>query len=186
MIIINEVGNRYGKLVVMSRAKTKWGEALWLCHCDCGGEKNISGCSLRRGHSKSCGCSNKLEYGESSFKKMVRQIKDDAKRRHINFDLSQNEVRKITSMSCFYCGALPSNICTGTRSNGSYEYSGIDRADNNIGYTLNNIVPCCADCNKAKQTKTVPGFLEWFKKIAKYNNWHCDINSIKFKKLEKS
>jgi len=34
------------------------GVALWKCRCDCGNEKITSGCNLRWGCTKSCGCAN--------------------------------------------------------------------------------------------------------------------------------
>lgn len=61
----NLVGQRFGKLVVLERAKenTSNGGAIWVCQCDCGTIKNIPGECLRRGVSISCGCmQSKGEY----------------------------------------------------------------------------------------------------------------------------
>lgn len=55
----NETGNRFGKLVVIEKTKTHTGKAVWLCKCDCGGEKLVSGKNLRNGKVKSCGCAMK-------------------------------------------------------------------------------------------------------------------------------
>lgn len=54
----NEIGNRYGKLVVVERSKnnTPWRTARWICKCDCGGSITTEGMSLRRGKCISCGC----------------------------------------------------------------------------------------------------------------------------------
>lgn len=54
--VIDEVGHRYGKLVVIERATNKGGYASWLCKCACGNETIVSGSFLRRGDTKSCGC----------------------------------------------------------------------------------------------------------------------------------
>lgn len=44
-------------LVVLARGgRTSGGQAKWLCRCDCGREKEISGPELRGGGQKSCGC----------------------------------------------------------------------------------------------------------------------------------
>ena len=51
----NEVGNRYGKLTVVAYDHSNNG-AYWLCQCDCGMTTVVCGASLRRGHTKSCGC----------------------------------------------------------------------------------------------------------------------------------
>jgi hypothetical protein len=50
-------GRRYGRLTAVRPAgKYKENEYLWLCKCDCGGEKTVRITSLRCGHTKSCGC----------------------------------------------------------------------------------------------------------------------------------
>jgi hypothetical protein len=50
-------GKKYGRLLVLKRIRTE-GEkgSRWLCRCDCGKEKIITGTSLRKGNTKSCGC----------------------------------------------------------------------------------------------------------------------------------
>lgn len=53
----NELGNRYGRLVVIERAGCDYrGAALWRCRCDCGNEKVVAGWHLRFGIVRSCGC----------------------------------------------------------------------------------------------------------------------------------
>ena len=50
-------GQRFGRLVVLRReGTTSYRTAAWLCRCDCGNQRVISGSSLRKGDSKSCGC----------------------------------------------------------------------------------------------------------------------------------
>lgn len=54
---INEIGNRYGRLVVKKRiGKNKWRQITWECLCDCGVKVVVCGSDLRNGHTKSCGC----------------------------------------------------------------------------------------------------------------------------------
>ena len=36
--------------------KTKWGNVIWLCRCDCGNEHEVPQGKLVQGKSKSCGC----------------------------------------------------------------------------------------------------------------------------------
>ena len=59
MKIIEEVGNIYGRLTVISRAENKDNRAQWLCNCECGNQIVVSGKLLRNGHVKSCGCLKK-------------------------------------------------------------------------------------------------------------------------------
>ena len=63
--LINEVGNKYGRLTVISRAENKYNKPAWLCACDCGKETVVGGCSLRNGGSKSCGCLQKERASET-------------------------------------------------------------------------------------------------------------------------
>jgi hypothetical protein len=52
------VGQRFGRLVVRERApyRGRHGGVYWFCECDCGGNKEASTHSLRRGGVASCGC----------------------------------------------------------------------------------------------------------------------------------
>jgi len=43
---------------------------------------------------------------------------------------------------------------------------GIDRWDNSQGYLADNVVPCCKDCNRAKNTRTPREFVEGCRAIA--------------------
>ena len=56
--IINEIGNRYGRLLVKSFAYTKKSMAYWNCQCDCGHTTIAKGNALRQGQIHSCGCLN--------------------------------------------------------------------------------------------------------------------------------
>ena len=49
-------GNTYGHLTVLNYDKTIKGHKYYLCKCDCGKIKSISGSHLSTGSSKSCGC----------------------------------------------------------------------------------------------------------------------------------
>ena len=65
--IKNEMGNKYGRLQVISRAK-KYG-AHWNCVCDCGKTCVVWGANLRRGVTKSCGCLQRGQVCESNTKR---------------------------------------------------------------------------------------------------------------------
>lgn len=55
--IVDEIGKRYGGLIVVSPfKKAKNRAATWLCRCDCGEYKEISGTALRARSNTSCGC----------------------------------------------------------------------------------------------------------------------------------
>ena len=58
-------GERFGKLTVLHRLPNREnGRTAWLCQCDCGNQCEVTTHSLRRGHTKSCGClSIELNHG---------------------------------------------------------------------------------------------------------------------------
>ena len=57
LLIKDETGARYGRLIVLSGARSdKFGNASWMCMCDCGGTKTAVGMNLRKGLTQSCGC----------------------------------------------------------------------------------------------------------------------------------
>ena len=54
---IDLIGKKFGRLTVIIRAKNdNENRAYWLCECNCGEKKIISGSSLRGGVTRSCGC----------------------------------------------------------------------------------------------------------------------------------
>lgn len=55
--VIDEAGNRYGKLLVLRSAPpSRTHQAMWVCKCDCGNEIITRGSELRRGTKSDCGC----------------------------------------------------------------------------------------------------------------------------------
>lgn len=53
---IERAGQRFGRLVVLSRHFDSSRRTKWLCRCDCGREKIIGAENLASGHTASCGC----------------------------------------------------------------------------------------------------------------------------------
>ncbi len=74
MKLIDIIGNRYGKLTVVSRSSDKVGrDILWLCQCDCGNKsKNTKG-NLKSGRVISCGCLKKEGNNKSHMMSKTRQ-----------------------------------------------------------------------------------------------------------------
>lgn len=117
------------------------------------------------------GCSNcyMMPKGQSGCNRLISFYKRNAKNANRIFDLSPEHFRNLTSSSCYYCGSPPSMH---TKCNkyykealknkqsiwGDYIYNGIDRKDNNIGYTQNNCVPCCKFCNTGKRDSSYKEF----------------------------
>ncbi len=151
------------------------GSSMWLCVCECGKTKLIKGSHLSSGNIKSCGCRWSLPKGESRFRAILLMYKIQAKKRGYDFDLTSDEAKTLMAGSCFYCGSPPSNIAKAGRANGDFIYSGIDRVDNSIGYTINNCVPCCELCNWMKRDLTKDEFVSHVHKIS---NMFSTVNSV--------
>ena len=176
----DETGNRYGRLLVIEQALrpklVTYPGAWWLCKCDCGNETIIKGAGLRYGNTKSCGCYRKeqsriacsLPYGEASFNQLYKHYKANAKRRQREWSLSKEYFKDIINRNCYYCGAVPNQVCTTPNNTGDYIYNGIDRLDNDIGYTSDNCVPCCEACNRAKLARSEEEFRDWVIKVYKH------------------
>lgn len=63
--LIDETGNKYGKLTVLHSIKDENNRTKWLCKCDCGNEIAVKGTLLRNGNTKSCGCYQKERAAQS-------------------------------------------------------------------------------------------------------------------------
>jgi len=167
---------KFGRLLAINPVRyDPRGFTCWEFLCDCGTTAFINGDSVVSGSTKSCGCLkreyqnnleniHKLPYGDAAFNSLYYNYKQGAKKRNLEFILTKEDVRILTSKNCFYCGAIPSQH-TNTIRHGNYIYNGIDRVNNFKGYTLDNCVPCCGDCNKAKRQKTKEEFIQWVSRV---------------------
>ncbi len=81
--------------------------------------------------------------------------KRSARLRGYSFNLTPEQFAKICEQPCHYCGDLD-------------DYNGIDRKDNNIGYELENCLPCCTTCNYAKHELGYDEFIRLCRKILKH------------------
>lgn len=172
------IGKKYNMITVIDIAGVRelgkgihtYKCTLFKCQCDCG--KIIVKTSVSLKNNISCGChfynEKRLSYGESSLNRAYRQYRRHAKDKNRNIELTKEEFRDISQKDCYYCGSSPSNISKDHRSYGEFIYNGIDRVDNNLGYTLDNCVPCCIICNKAKSGMSQYKFLNWIKKLTDF------------------
>lgn len=173
----NLVGKKFNDRTVLEYkgvTKSKGGKSFsnWLCQCDCGHKQIVRVDTLQR--SKTCQkCANKergkgmrLPKGESAFNSLYsNNYQTRAKKYNIYFDLTKEQFRKLTSSNCFYCGAKPSQISHQPNQNGFYIYNGVDRVNNDNGYTFDNCVSCCKNCNYMKKAKSFDEFLQSIKNI---------------------
>lgn len=94
-----------------------------------------------------------------SLNGQINQYIKSAKKRNLNWDLTQEDCKKYYNTNCTYCGEY-------------YKGLGIDRVDNNIGYDFENSVPCCFICNTMKRTLSKEEFILKIQKIwENIENW---------------
>lgn len=138
-------GLRFGMLVVEEREKNgKYGDAMWLCLCDCGNKVVVRAGDLRRGSTQSCGC-------------LQRRLSSERKTKH---GLSKTRLHRIWSKMLERCynakhkhyhryGGRGIAICDEWRddfkafyawamSHGYSDNLTIDRIDNDGNYTPQN------------------------------------------------
>jgi len=190
----NLVGNSFGRLTVISMSNERGlrGQIKWNCLCSCGISHVVTGESLRSGKSKSCGCllyetryarNDKSDREHALLKIEYHSLTKRHKNKFKNNEfITLDEFKKIVIENCFYCGVEPSrkqeDIRYENRRNQQEKVmvtdsfiliNGIDRVDSSIGYVLSNIVPCCKDCNTAKNSLSQIQFKNLINRI--YEHW---------------
>jgi hypothetical protein len=173
----NEIGNRYGKLVVIeNNGLDNKQRALWKCQCDCGNIIIHQGARLRRGAKTHCGCvkpdlskSNKWAgYGEIPISYYSR-VKANASKRKIPFNISIEDMwnKYIEQAGC--CALSGQVMVPPTNKNNKMKTkASLDRIDSNKGYTIDNIQWVTGIINIIKADLEEKYFVELCRKISDY------------------
>lgn len=168
----NLINRKFNRLTVISQSKTRdnHGQRIWKCKCDCGKISYHAGSEYRLSQIKSCGCSRRTRDTDSAYSEYLSDYKWGAKTRNLEFNLSIDEFKRIIHSNCVYCGIEPKNrTLTRNKLKLTIKVNGIDRKDNNKGYTKENSLACCEDCNRAKRNLTYEYFLSYINRLMKYN-----------------
>lgn len=75
--------------------------------------------------------------------KRFYSLKHRCKQSNKKFNIAFKTYLKLINSPCVYCG------CSIYHSSGS----GLDRINNNLGYTTKNVLPCCGTCNGIRSNK---------------------------------
>lgn len=166
--MIDLANQRFGRLLVLGYMPTDHKEITWLCQCDCGMHKVVTTRCLRKGRTKSCGCLRTEVLPDSGAAKteMLGSYRYQAKRRNLVFELKEDIFFDLINQDCYYCNAAPVQNVMHTDRHRGLVCNGIDRLNNNVGYTIENSVPCCKPCNIAKNKSTLVEYIERSKRIA--------------------
>jgi len=80
-------------------------------------------------------------------------------RKQLEFSLTKEEFNTLNLQDCYICG----------KQSTSKHINGVDRYDNNLGYTFDNCKPCCGECNFMKCEYSYDDIFDKFKLIYQYN-----------------
>ena len=159
------------------------GNHMWLCKCDCGNTAEIPSYSIRAGLTKSCGCiktaRHRGKYGDATKSNVYAQYKRTARDRGFLFDINKRDFFEIIVKPCAYCGESLGNTKHSEYNSGDFAYTGIDRFDSSLGYSKENCVPCCTNCNKAKNNTEYISFIDHMADIDNHKGGHEMDNSVR-------
>jgi 5-methylcytosine-specific restriction endonuclease McrA len=184
--LVSLVGKRYGYLVVESYAGSK----RWYCVCDCGNKKTVSSGNLRLSErlnrKSSCGClwgyknpANRNRRVVSNDEAAIHSIWLEHRRRahKINeasapWNIPEPLFTSLITSPCRYCGEIGSNTHIHTYrkvgDTGEFRYNGLDRSNPQKGYTLDNVIPCCWQCNKTKGKLSHDDFIRYICRVTQH------------------
>lgn len=139
-------GQRFGRLIAIKPAYKKNRRIYWLCKCDCGNEKIVSGGHIGK-DTKSCGClskeltieRNKNHRIHAMAKTRLYRIWSNIKQRCLNQKANHYDAyggRGITMCDEWLADFM--NFYNWAMANGYREDLTIDRIDNNGNYKPNN------------------------------------------------
>lgn len=179
--VIDRTGQRFGKVVIVKFAGIRQrkgrrkgqGGATWLCRCDCGNELVVTTANLTG--TRSCGCGRRRPHkgrpvGSVARNKALASYMRGARQRDLAWELTEEDFFRLVALDCYYCGAPPSVVQrSGTYEGCEFTHSGLDRVDSKIGYTLQNVLPCCPTCNFAKRDMPFDAFMEWIGRLVAHH-----------------
>lgn len=181
-------GMQYGSLIVLCEADpviTGTGKMRRMVRAKCLGVTPNGICNvediywleaLYGGHTTSCGCSrltmSRIEATASSVIRCTACYHD------IWTDIQGNPSQlrlwmDIAECRCFYCKKKPLQVQKGRKDRGEaadvdWIHNGWDAVDPTKGHTLDNVVACCKECNRAKNDLLLNDFSEHIRRMYDY------------------
>lgn len=104
---------------------------------------------------------------------ILYKYKYNAEKRGYAFSLTNEEFFNLISENCNYCGDIPQTRWKSHRKEDNVIiYNGIDRKNNNLGYTIENSCSCCKKCNYIKNNMGLENFkdlvIKWSERVDKW------------------
>jgi len=159
-------------LLEPTKMRSTNGCVIWKCLCECGNISYHVGYQVKRNIITSCGCGRRSKNLKESISKMLYQdYKWRAKKKNVEFLLTHEEFKEMIFNACYYCGSDPSVTKRNNKFKSDFQIltNGIDRKNNDVGYTKENCVSCCKICNKAKNNLTYNEWMNWLNRVSKYH-----------------
>jgi hypothetical protein len=157
-------GKIFGRWTAISIAasKEKDGRVRWVCKCQCGTIKEISGNSLRTKNSRSCGCLRTEElvkrvrtHGQSvrgnrtAEYNMWKSAKHRAAVKGLDFNLELSDI-----VVPEFCPVFTSVRLNKTHTKSHYDSPSLDRRKPELGYVKGNVQVISHKANTIKQNAT--------------------------------
>ena len=107
-VLIDMLGQKCGRLTVISRAENKGTRAHWNCLCDCGNTVTLQGKRLRTGKTQSCGCIRKETSAKQGLKNKHTEEYAKQKLLENGFELlsSYQGILKSAKHKCLKCNHI--------------------------------------------------------------------------------
>lgn len=153
--------------------KNKYSSYIYDALCDCGKKFICEGNDVKTERLRSCGCQkyqhakDNADYIGTLWNELFCDYRIKAKQRSLDFFIDKKNLISMANKRCHYCNSEPRNTKKHKSLEYSIQYNGIDRLNNDIGYILENCVPCCYFCNQAKHSMTVDKFKDWVMSLMK-------------------
>lgn len=144
--------------------------AYFFCSCEELFTRKLSG-SFRGTDFLTCKqcTANRRKNDDWGYRGVFKRMRHDAERRGIEFHLTLEHLKDLIGQSCHYCGVEGMNSIGYKSKVGetdTFSYNGLDRIDSDGHYTIDNVVPCCPICNRAKGTTSYVDFLAWIDRLS--------------------
>lgn len=113
----------------------------------------------------------KYEKGNRWLNDLLSSYKTRAKKYSYEFELTKEQFKELISRECSYCGRQAGGIHGfENKTNQPLVYSGIDRKNPTIGYTIENSVPCCKQCNYGKHNLQYEEWTRYLDDLVKFRS----------------
>ncbi len=173
------IGRKFGLLTPIDiSGKDKNSHLIFVCVCDCGKQINVLGHSLKTGNTKTCGCESRKRGKDHHLYKGYEEISSSmwssithhAKTRKIDVKITIEEAWDkfiIQGRRCILSGEIL--IFAKTRKSYNTTTASLDRIDSQGIYEISNTQWVHKRLNVMKMDLSQEDFINWCKKVSRYN-----------------